>query len=113
MRPSPPVIWSSAMRRRRSRVWAAGAPVIAVLALVAAMVAVTASPAWASPTTADPGTGDVPCLPTDTFCLAGQGAGAAITSVWTSAMLALWDAGLWLLGLAFSLIDALTTPDLS
>jgi hypothetical protein len=28
-------------------------------------------------------------------------------------MLALWDAGLWLLSLAFSVIDALTTPDLS
>src|SRR3954471_596428 len=101
------------MRRRRSRVWSTGRLLIAVLPLAAAMVAVTAPPAWAFPTTADPGSGDLPCLPTDMFCLAGQGAGAVVTSVWISAMLALWNAGLWLLGLAFSVIDALTTPDLS
>ena len=40
-------------------------------------------------------------------------AGAVVADVWISAMLSLWGAGLWLLGLAFSVIDALATPDLS
>jgi hypothetical protein len=79
----------------------------------------TAAPASADPTVmafpAAPAAdgGALPCLPVDPFCVIGQAAGAVVTSVWTGAMLALWEAGLWLLGLAFSVIDALTTPDLS
>ena len=57
--------------------------------------------------------GSLPCLPTDLFCVIGQGAGEVVADVWISAMLSLWEAGLWLLGLAFSVIDALATPDLS
>ncbi|WP_236834393.1 hypothetical protein [Blastococcus sp. KM273129] len=53
------------------------------------------------------------CLPTNPFCVIGEAAGAVVADVWISAMLSLWEAGLWLLGLAFSVIDALATPDLS
>lgn len=73
----------------------------------------SADPVWAFPTDPAPDGGTLPCLPTDIFCLAGEGAAAVVTDVWTSAMLALWDAGLWLLTLAFQIIDAFTTPDLS
>lgn len=57
--------------------------------------------------------GSLPCLPLNPFCVAGEAAGAVAADVWVSAMLSLWEAGLWLLGLAFSVIDALATPDLS
>src|SRR5215217_43043 len=40
-------------------------------------------------------------------------AGKAALEAWTSAMLGLWDAGLWVLRLALGLIDALVVPDLS
>lgn len=43
----------------------------------------------------------------------GSAASAAIGDVWKAAMTALWSAGLWVLGLAFKIIDAFTTPDLS
>ena len=43
----------------------------------------------------------------------GDAAGEVALDAWTSAMTAMWAAGLWVLGLAFSVIDALTTPDLS
>ena len=98
-------------------------PRLGRLLILAAVVAtgwlVTASPAaaqstvWAFPTTPPTGDGSLPCLPTDPFCVAGQAAGAAVTNVWITAMLALWGAGLWLLRLAFSVIDAVSTPDLS
>jgi type IV secretion system protein TrbL len=55
----------------------------------------------------------LPCLPINPFCVIGEAAGAVVADVWVSAMLSLWEAGLWLLGLAFSVIDALATPDLS
>ena len=55
----------------------------------------------------------LPCLPTDPFCAAGTAAGQAVADVWISAMTALWNAGLWLLSLAFRVVDSLTTPDLS
>ncbi|SFP63223.1 hypothetical protein SAMN05660464_3772 [Geodermatophilus dictyosporus] len=94
--------------------------VLAVALLLALADAVaTAGPASAAPAVlafpADPAAGEevLPCLPTDVFCVAGEAAGAVVSDVWTAAMLALWDAGLWLLGLAFSVVDALTTPDLS
>src|SRR4051794_5382129 len=57
--------------------------------------------------------GSLPCLPINPFCVIGEAAGAVVADVWISAMLSLWGAGLWLLGLAFSVIDALATPDLS
>ena len=44
--------------------------------------------------------------------LAGE-AGKVIADGWTSAMLGLWNAGLWALRLVLNIIDALLTPDLS
>lgn len=43
----------------------------------------------------------------------GKGVSAAAGGVWRAAMIAVWSAGLWLLELAFKIIDAFTTPDLS
>jgi len=43
----------------------------------------------------------------------GSAASAAAGDVWTAAMTGLWSAALWLLQLAFTIIDAFTTPDLS
>src|SRR3954449_3680686 len=43
----------------------------------------------------------------------GSAASEAIGDVWTSAMTGLWAAALWLLKLAFRIIDEFTTPDLS
>jgi type IV secretion system protein TrbL len=43
----------------------------------------------------------------------GSAASAVVGDVWKAAMTALWSAGLWVLGLAFQIIDAFTTPDLS
>src|SRR3954465_5527176 len=43
----------------------------------------------------------------------GDAASAAVADVWRAAMIGLWSAGLWLLTLAFKIIDAFTTPDLS
>jgi type IV secretion system protein TrbL len=43
----------------------------------------------------------------------GDQAGKAIADVWKAAMTGLWSAALWLLQLAFKVIDAFTTPDLS
>jgi len=91
--------------------------VVLMLAVVGWLA--TAAPASADPTVvafpAAPAAdhGSLPCLPINPFCVIGQAAGAVAADVWTSAMLSLWGAGLWLLGLAFSVIDALATPDLS
>ena len=68
---------------------------------------------WAFPSDPAAGGTTLSCLPVNPFCAVGEAAGAVVTDVWVSAMLSLWDAGLWLLGLAFAVIDALTTPDLS
>jgi type IV secretion system protein TrbL len=43
----------------------------------------------------------------------GNAASAAVGDVWLAAMTGLWSAALWLLKLAFRIIDAFTTPDLS
>ena len=43
----------------------------------------------------------------------GKGAAAVATDAWKGAMTAVWSAGLWVLDLAFKIIDAFTTPDLS
>ncbi|WP_241037779.1 hypothetical protein [Blastococcus litoris] len=92
---------------------------VVVLVLAAAGWLVAAAPASADPmVVAFPVTpaaddGSLPCLPINPFCVIGEAAGAVVADVWVSAMLSLWEAGLWLLGLAFSVIDALATPDLS
>lgn len=43
----------------------------------------------------------------------GAAAGKLLVDTWTAAMLSLWNAGLWILRLAFTFTDALLTPDLS
>ncbi len=43
----------------------------------------------------------------------GDAASSAVGDVWKAAMTGLWSAALWLLKLAFKIIDAFTTPDLS
>src|SRR3954451_5929261 len=43
----------------------------------------------------------------------GDAASAVVADAWKAAMIGLWSAGLWLLTLAFKIIDAFTTPDLS
>jgi type IV secretion system protein TrbL len=43
----------------------------------------------------------------------GDAASAAVGNAWMAAMTGLWSAALWLLKLAFKIIDAFTTPDLS
>jgi hypothetical protein len=43
----------------------------------------------------------------------GKGTAAVATDAWKAAMIALWSAGLWILDLAFKIIDGFTTPDLS
>jgi len=43
----------------------------------------------------------------------GDAASAAVADVWKAAMVSIWSAGLWLLTLAFKVIDAFTTPDVS
>ncbi|SNR79566.1 hypothetical protein [Blastococcus mobilis] len=109
------------LRRRTGlpRPWAL--VVVLVLAAVGSLATATAT---AAPASADPTTvafpaapaaddGSLPCLPINPFCVIGEAAGAVVANVWISAMLSLWEAGLWLLGLAFSVIDALATPDLS
>ena len=100
---------------------------LVLLALTAINWLGTATPAAAESTvTALPAAvpNRLPCLPTNPLCALGQAADAAgdllgdaagnvAENVWTNAMLSLWDAGLWLLSLAFAVIDALATPDLS
>ncbi len=44
--------------------------------------------------------------------LGGGIAGRVASDAWATAMLALWDAGLWLLRLVLTLMDGLLTPDL-
>src|SRR4051794_30905085 len=92
---------------------------VVVFILTALVWVATASSASADSTVlafpAEPAAADgvLSCLPLNPFCVLGEAAGAVVADVWISAMLSLWEAGLWLLGLAFSVIDALTTPDLS
>jgi type IV secretion system protein TrbL len=43
----------------------------------------------------------------------GSAVVGAATDTWKAAMIGLWTAGVWLLQLAFKLIDAFTTPDVS
>ncbi|HET7477097.1 MAG TPA: type IV secretion system protein [Dermatophilaceae bacterium] len=47
------------------------------------------------------------------FSYLGSAAGKIVADGWTAAMLGLWNAGLWLLKLVLTIVDAFTTPDLS
>ena len=47
------------------------------------------------------------------FTYLGSAAGKIVADGWTAAMLGLWNAGLWLLKLVLTIVDAFTTPDLS
>lgn len=47
------------------------------------------------------------------FDYLGSAAGKVVMDAWSVAMLALWNAGLWLLRLVLGILDAFTTPDLS
>ncbi|TAM86067.1 MAG: hypothetical protein EPN43_10855 [Jatrophihabitans sp.] len=55
---------------------------------------------------------DIPIISPILSWLGGE-ASDALADVWKSAMTALWSAGWWVMKLAFRLIDAFTTPDLS
>lgn len=52
----------------------------------------------------------VPITPVDPL---GSGVAGTVLEAWKTAMLALWNAGLWLLGIVLQLVDGLLTPDLS
>ena len=52
-------------------------------------------------------------MPIDPFGLLGSAIANVVTDSLTAAMLALWNAGLWLLRLALTFLDFLLTPDLS
>ena len=47
------------------------------------------------------------------FSYLGEAVAEAVTGIWTMMMMALWNSGLWVLRLEFTVIDALTTPDLT
>ena len=49
----------------------------------------------------------------DPFARLASAAGKIVADGWTSAMLGIWNAGLWLLRLAETFLDSLLTPDLS
>src|SRR3954470_12349888 len=57
--------------------------------------------------------GLLPMIDLNPISWLGAAASAAVADVWKAAMIGLWSAGLWLLTLAFKIIDAFTTPDLS
>ena len=47
------------------------------------------------------------------FDYLASAAGKVVADAWTAAMLGFWNAGLWLLKLVLTIVDAYTTPDLS
>jgi len=49
----------------------------------------------------------------DPFARLASTAGKIVADGWTSAMLGIWNAGLWLLRLALTFLDGLLTPDLT
>ena len=102
-------------RMRSARLRALVVLVLAAVGWLAIATPALADTAVVSAFPADPSSPEeaLSCLPTNPFCVIGEAAGAVVADVWISAMLSLWEAGLWLLGLAFSVIDALATPDLS
>jgi type IV secretion system protein TrbL len=58
-------------------------------------------------------TGLLPMIDINPIDWLGDAASAAVADAWKAAMIGLWSAGLWLLTLAFEVIDAFTTPDLT
>src|SRR4051812_45707554 len=59
------------------------------------------------------GGGLLPMIDLNPISWLGDAASAAVADAWKAAMIGLWSAGLWLLTLAFKIIDAFATPDLS
>jgi type IV secretion system protein TrbL len=57
--------------------------------------------------------GLLPMIDLNPISWLGDAASAAVADAWKAAMIGLWSAGLWLLTLAFEVIDAFTTPDLT
>src|SRR3954468_11037660 len=57
--------------------------------------------------------GPLPMIDINPISWLGDAASAAVADAWKAAMIGLWSAGLWLLTLAFEVIDAFTTPDLT
>lgn len=57
--------------------------------------------------------GNVEVLSSWGWLEASAAAGKVVADSWTTAMLALWGGGLWVLQLVFRVFDALLTPDLS
>ncbi|MGB8384591.1 MAG: hypothetical protein WCG47_25685, partial [Dermatophilaceae bacterium] len=55
----------------------------------------------------------VPWIIFNPFTTLGNAAGKVIADAWTTAMLSIWNAGLWLLRLVLQVEDAFLTPDLS
>ena len=60
-----------------------------------------------------PGGGRVEAIDWNPLHWLGDAAGAAAADGWRIAMIGLWSAALWLLKLAFQIIDLFTTPDLT
>jgi hypothetical protein len=54
----------------------------------------------------------IPEVP-DPFQWLADSAAKVVVDAWTTAMLGLWNAGLWVLRLALTIVDHLLTPDLS
>ena len=52
-------------------------------------------------------------MPWDPFSQLGSVAAQIVTDAWTAAWLSVWNAGLWVLRLVLSWMDAWLTPDLS
>jgi type IV secretion system protein TrbL len=57
--------------------------------------------------------GLLPMIDINPISWLGDAASAAVADAWKAAMIGLWSAGLWLLTLAFEVIDTFTTPDLT
>jgi len=56
---------------------------------------------------------DLPTPGLDPFSALGSAVAQVAGDAWMVAMVALWSAGLWMLRMAFLVVDALTVPDLS
>jgi len=81
-----------------------------VSALAALMAALTPAVTAGHPVLMGPG---APAFDINPIHWLGGVVADAAGNVFQTAMTALWSAGLWMLGLAFQIIDAFTTPDVS
>ena len=81
-----------------------------VSALAALMAALTPAVTAGHPVLMRPG---APAFDINPIHWLGGVVADAAGNVFQTAMTALWSAGLWMLGLAFQIIDAFTTPDVS